>query len=149
MELKSEWKPLSTFERPRFNRTFMELKYCKKCFVLQMNFVLIVPLWNWNQWLGADYLTQPTSFNRTFMELKYGWTSSYQSWNGSFNRTFMELKWIFWSEITYLLIVLIVPLWNWNMPSFSRYRKLNPVLIVPLWNWNIESELILNGGDMF
>ena len=45
----------------------------------------------------------------------------------SFNRTFMELKWIFWSEITYLLIV----------------------LIVPLWNWNIESELILNGGDMF
>ena len=32
--------------------------------------------------------------------------------------------------------VLIVPLWNWNKVNSGRYSSLARVLIVPLWNWN-------------
>ena len=33
-------------------------------------------------------------------------------------------------------IVLIEPLWNWNIIGFLEQRKNGRVLIEPLWNWN-------------
>ena len=75
--------------------------------------VLIVPLWNWNTtccWV----LEQCNSFNRTFMELKFTSLSQVASNTRCFNRTFMELKCLHWLRLWLVLIVLIVPLWNWN-----------------------------------
>ena len=63
--------------------------------------------------------------NRTFMELKWRSLPLPAAQSFSSNRTFMELK--------------------------SRYQAapfyFSLVLIAPLWNWNIDSELILNGGE--
>ena len=61
-------------------------------------------------------------FNRTFMELKlYMW----RIWRGltfSFNRTFMELKSMDGCWLSDRADVLIVPLWNWNVPPKARNR---------------------------
>ena len=35
------------------------------------------------------------------------------------------------------IIVLIVPLWNWNLVYKDRVKQRRTVLIVPLWNWNM------------
>ena len=78
-----------------------------------------------------------------------------------FNRTFMELKWLTKTFQVILSLVLIVPLWNWNVflsmlndatiSCFNRtfmelkyYSRSTQgfyfiiVLIVPLWNWNTK-----------
>ena len=52
------------------NRTFMELKFSCKEHLIACLFVLIVPLWNWNNCI-AEQSTRYVSSNRTFMELKY------------------------------------------------------------------------------
>ena len=46
-------------------------------------------------------------------------------------------------------MVLIVPLWNWNI--FWRYIpiQINFVLIVPLWNWNEEAYSYLGNYGCF
>ena len=78
--------------------------------------------------------------NRTFMELKLG--SSLHSaarWDGS-NRTFMELKLYTYKLLKISVLVLIVPLWNWNWAKHLVFLYLKVVLIVPLWNWNEEYE---------
>ena len=52
------------------------------------------------------------------------------------NCTVVELKhWSQGSEET-SIIVLIVPLWNWNTFEVKVLRFVYDVLIVPLWNWN-------------
>ena len=78
-----------------------------------LSYVLIVPLWNWNDVASAG-INAFGSFNRTFMELKYVLCLSFWKWCVRFNRTFMELK--LWMQFLTLLgmMVLIVPLWNWN-----------------------------------
>ena len=134
----------------------MELKSRSIWQVKTQLWVLIVPLWNWNESSKLSTKLAPRS-NCTFMELK--WANSRIS--------LMTSK------------VLIVPLWNWNTlavnklrcdkcsnctfmelkcgrssrqhPSSRRsnctfmelkFQKLDPklqplkVLIVPLWNWN-------------
>ena len=98
--------------------------------------VLIEPLWNWNGMKNETDATKP-GLNRTFMELKpeKGGTQLvvYHSLNRTFmelklykggfvepyvaclNRTFMELKQEEWKWSLFLGIVLIEPLWNWNL----------------------------------
>ena len=39
------------------------------------------------------------------------------------------------------LVVLIVPLWNWNYCTWRFRTWWHQVLIVPLWNWNRETSL--------
>ena len=51
-------------------------------------------------------------FNRTFMELKCACQVQDYLCPKGFNRTFMELKFTSCKSIYYLIIVLIVPLWN-------------------------------------
>ena len=76
------------------------------------------------------------SSNRTFMELKSKeWRKRNREKYRS-NRTFMELKLLSDNVVTYLFMVLIVPLWNWNILGLVRTQRFNSVLIVPLWNWN-------------
>ena len=48
----------------------MELKYKRKRFLKMSTGVLIVPLWNWNNF-GFLKIEKSNGFNRTFMELKY------------------------------------------------------------------------------
>ena len=61
----------------------------------------------------------------------------------SFNCTIMELKFFNLScLIASWQIVLIVPLWNWNIYYFLSWQFCYLVLIVPLWNWNI-AQLVL------
>ena len=75
--------------------------------------VSIVPLWNWN----------------IFNLIKYWKASMFQSYlygieivikfrkllnEFSFNRTFMELKSLYTIVWLYVIVVSIVPLWNWN-----------------------------------
>ena len=48
------------------------------------------------------------------MELKYYGLYYSKSTGDSFNRTFMELKYSKTGRTTFGIIVLIVPLWNWN-----------------------------------
>ena len=78
----------------------------------------------------------------------------------SSNRTFMELKWRNNISINENCLVLIVPLWNWNLPkaaiavpsrcsnrtfmelkylAYANKDGVLIVLIVPLWNWNASS----------
>ena len=40
------------------------------------------------------------------------------------------------SAIVGVVIVLIVPLWNWNRGWAGVKPSEKDVLIVPLWNWN-------------
>ena len=99
--------------------------------------VSIVPLWNWNIGVEFSKFCQPC-FNRTFMELKYCLLMPFLTLKHCFNRTFMELKsltdsyyyqdfWfqsylygieiLVWVMIHLMMIVSIVPLWNWNMTA--------------------------------
>ena len=48
MELKLQWRVLISSVIWRFNRTFMELKLDFKLEAVSVSPVLIVPLWNWN-----------------------------------------------------------------------------------------------------
>ena len=88
-----------------------------------VSIVLIVPLWNWNICGGEGGWCAICS-NRTFMELKLLLSQLIEIRQICSNRTFMELKFI--GNITELsvLIVLIVPLWNWNLGA-------------PLQNWRL------------
>ncbi len=118
-----------------FNRTFMELKLRATSNTTMANKVSIVPLWNWNaftfligelhrgfnrtfmelkcqNWLPRN--NQTCSFNRTFMELKLSQSFYKFIKSVSFNRTFMELKLKIKPQRAAVLVVSIVPLWNWN-----------------------------------
>ena len=53
----------------------------------------------------------------------------------------MELKWLSSEHMSMRQIVLIVPLWNWNIVTGSMLQKGGAVLIVPLWNWNSKFTL--------
>ena len=82
-------------------------------------FVLIVPLWNWNTILpegGGGY----AGFNCTFMELKSEESELLIVATKSFNCTFMELKYTASERSETLILVLIVPLWNWNSEGLVR-----------------------------
>ena len=76
------------------------------------------------------------SFNRTFMELKLILLLVLLLYHFTFNRTFMELKLARNTERTFAKILLIVPLWNWNMVIDIVFLPFFSLLIVPLWNWN-------------
>ena len=119
--------------------------------------VLIVPLWNWNNWCAIRQRFRPCvlivplwNWNRSLLQTCVLLLR--------FNRTFMELKLITITSSNRQTQVLIVPLWNWN--NFSDKLKINffsfnrtfmelkwqtvlmlttryGVLIVPLWNWNL------------
>ena len=71
MELKLLKIMRRASQRQSSNRTFMELKYGSACLdSTSLQYVLIVPLWNWNRWrVSRDYWQQGS--NRTFMELKF------------------------------------------------------------------------------
>ena len=47
----------------------------------------------------------------------------------------MELKRSFYLYARHLTIVLIEPLWNWNLID-AWLKLVKMVLIEPLWNWN-------------
>ena len=100
------------------------------------------------------------SSNRTFMELKsHSLLLPLGPSPTSSNRTFMELKWNNKQAGSRAMVVLIVPLWNWNcsrgrckccplcssnrtfmelkcLPRQAIPTSAQRVLIVPLWNWN-------------
>ena len=99
----------------------MELKRGKVKHINNGQFVLIVPLWNWNQKESASFVDMEC-LNRTFMELKLT-----QGVDGDYvveclNRTFMELKHYTWEGAKAQEFVLIVPLWNWNCKLFTYFR---------------------------
>ena len=115
----------------------MELKYLLVgAQIIKKPYVLIVPLWNWNRIYAKFASFEPLCSNRTFMELKLVlFALSHSAFKGS-NRTFMELKYCRRTYSPLLVLVLIVPLWNWNSLACSSTPHPPPVLIVPLWNWN-------------
>ena len=55
----------------------------------------------------------------------------------------MELKYSNRFKKMLPLLVLIVPLWNWNYHSYQKNRSRYRVLIVPLWNWNLVEEAVI------
>ena len=80
-----------------------------------VQYVLIVPLWNWNDGF-ADRLCWEDGSNCTFMELKCGRGRREKKGTRSSNCTFMELKYT--NTLKSCIesgLVLIVPLWNWNV----------------------------------
>ena len=52
MELKSALAKMQACKVSGSNRTFMELKYDARKDNIEQQYVLIVPLWNWNSWLS-------------------------------------------------------------------------------------------------
>ena len=96
------------------NRTFMELKSAKARLAQQRKSVLIAPLWNWNL-LRLPFRTPCARSNRTFMELKWHLIVVRRLRTRSSNRTFMELKCVTSIHVSILALVLIAPLWNWNV----------------------------------
>ena len=57
--------------------------------------VLIVPLWNWNDREFGTRESKDPRLNRTFMELKLGRWNKGEGNLKCLNRTFMELKLVF------------------------------------------------------
>ena len=70
MELKCPYSPIRCCESSCSNCTFMELKYVKQRRSVWSEIVLIVPLWNWNNY-GYNSYKDVESSNCTFMELKF------------------------------------------------------------------------------
>ena len=115
MEKKTEVKACS-------NRTFMELKSYNRCGGYHQGCVLIVPLWNWNYRAVASPRYTEGRSNRTFMELKWSCSIAKADMKWGSNRTFMELKLLRTTPDALFRVVLIVPLWNWNIIITSGYR---------------------------
>ena len=126
MELKCRLERVPSSRLDSFNRTFMELKCLLLCCYACLIFVLIVPLWNWND-ASVEGTKEWVCFNRTFMELKL----KYEPHNILCNS------------------VLIVPLWNWNIWSIYFNLFKGWVLIVPLWNWNAGVPLSPDDESVF
>ena len=76
------------------------------------------------------------AFNRTFVELKWEGARVQARWYWTFNRTFVELKWCFLRLSSASSLLLIEPLWNWNLRHDRKSRRRAALLIEPLWNWN-------------
>ena len=69
MELKSKKGSVIASFLNGSNRTFMELKLPSTPYLPIPSFVLIAPLWNWNDYM--EYMEEVLDgSNRTFMELK-------------------------------------------------------------------------------
>ena len=97
-----------------FNRTNVELKF--------------------KRFLIVSVSGQP--FNRTNVELKFFWIALFMSLALAFNRTNVELKLILDRKNGFYDFLLIVPMWNWNMPAKLEKVLVIILLIVPMWNWN-------------
>ena len=91
MELKCWYASPILSEFRCSNCTFMELKYAITIKTGATDFVLIVPLWNWNFKVVPSPMTVQSS-NCTFMELKWKWFWTYLPFWICSNCTFMELK---------------------------------------------------------
>ena len=114
----------------------MELKLMHKTIKGHSGFLLIEPLWNWNNdvqkgarrqsysfnrttmelkhAIGGEALAAYFSFNRTTMELKPRYCQPRHWWRFAFNRTTMELKRVLYDYLGSPRLLLIEPLWNWN-----------------------------------
>ena len=57
------------------------------------------------------------------MELKFAVCRYSDNIIGSSNRTFMELKFQSSNRLALSLLVLIVPLWNWNVLAYGKDGK--------------------------
>ena len=73
--------------------------------------------------------------NRTFMELKRLSLCGDEGRSNSINRTFMELKLVKLVCLCIIMIVIIEPLWNWNIRGGHLSLYSSRVLIEPLWNY--------------
>ena len=113
MELKCISPAIKSARSYRSNRTFMELKLYPVKATFKASFVLIAPLWNWND-IATRWAWPLPSSNRTFMELKSILAVFTVPWMISSNRTFMELKSDRPATRRAAPRVLIAPLWNWN-----------------------------------
>ena len=122
MELKWSRRPLPAAQSFSSNRTFMELKFIKQSSCKKRCCVLIAPLWNWNGSLHKSCNKSPCS-NRTFMELKFIKVHLKKITFVRSNRTFMELKFLIRGRNSLRTLVLIAPLWNWNLPGGFYSRK--------------------------
>ena len=60
----------------------------------------------------------------------------------------MELKYSSGLIFGASILVLIVPLWNWNSRPFAWQCEQCEVLIVPLWNWNRVKHLFYDLREM-
>ena len=138
MELKYLQSVKKDWKRWSFNCTIMELKLHFNDWKWIEPQVLIVPLWNWNQWVWSYIASSKDRFNCTIMELKL--------YSSSTSRIRCEVLIVpLWNwNITTLdgmfddAEVLIVPYWNWNKTEQHNKALAEAVLIVPLWNWNLH-----------
>ena len=113
----------------------MELKQGILSNVFRDHFVLIVPLWNWNQFF-VWFCHRHFSINCTVVELKPFLSLLRLLLCSCINCTVVELKRGDPPEGACPGVVLIVPLWNWNSVLSNCSLSSSKVLIVPLWNWN-------------
>ncbi len=126
--------------------------------------LLIAPIWNWNRVLRWVEDRAEQTFNRTNMELKLSFCTPMRRSISTFNRTNMELKrrsskkalfigllliapiwnWNLLLQVWCLLPVglLIAPIWNWNMNTSWKHLQMRQLLIAPIWNWN---QLLFDG----
>ena len=121
MELKSAYHTRRQQRHSCSNRTFMELKFKINNYISFFQSVLIVPLWNWNNWAAWERALPKICSNRTFMELKWETEERLRLKCARSNRTFMELKCTICGWFVGNHRVLIVPLWNWNH-NWLRYN---------------------------
>ena len=128
-------------------RCLRNCKYSINCTVVELKHF-------WSQGIAVCV----RCINCTVVELKRRTIKICYSSMRSINCTVVELKQRFGNGSAFLIIVLIVPLWNWNtvVQSYRTEKysinctvvELKPlwemliiisqgkVLIVPLWNWN-------------
>ena len=74
----------------------------------------IVPKWNWNRHILKCQKPKGTATNRTKVELKLKEAQSFKANSGSTNRTKVELKLHPKNPVMYVVVLPIVPKWNWN-----------------------------------
>ena len=148
----------------------MELKFRSTGDWTKGRKVLIAPLWNWNRQRHSKPW-QSLCSNRTFMELKLRGNTDIDIVDYCSNRTFMELKFVYYHLSRFCSLVLIAPLWNWNLLAATlvvldissnrtfmelkwskrslRLLKPSTVLIAPLWNWNSGNRFLPWLSDKF
>ena len=147
MELKLHFLHEPNRSDHAFNRTTMELKHSARNKNCLSRHLLIEPLWNWNQpletraWRLRLLLIEPLwnwnkicsrhdcllliAFNRTTMELKPRFKAAIARQCFAFNRTTMELKLGIFNPLALIrAILLIEPLWNWNVINLVRFAAL-------------------------
>ena len=121
------------------NCTVVELKHQADSTSINLNNVLIVPLWNWNYLFDIFSHDSSFSINCTVVELKLWKLKRVNRMRARINCTVVELKRFRRHRIPRPWRCINCTVVELKRISFMLTIFSLSVLIVPLWNWNVQA----------